>query len=321
MLKKATLKKHVRVVLKIFALPMFLVAILTSGSASAQLGGHHILGDSGLQSASQPPPGFYVSGMFHNYHTSEIKNRFGDPLPGEGTLNLGFFVPAVSVVTPIKILGANYGFLVSFPFSATRLELPRLDVEDSLSGYTDMYLRPIELGWHPKAADILLGYGFYAPTGRFEPGADDNTGLGMWSHELLAGATVYFDEAKKWHLSGTGFYETHARNKDLDTKVGGIFTVEGGLGRTLFGGLGNLGIAYYGQWKVTDDEISNLPDLITLGKNRVQGVGPEIGAPIPLGTDGVLLLGFRYLWEFDARSNTQGQTLNFTVTLPLAQFQ
>ncbi len=72
MLKKATLKKHLRVVLKNFALPMFLVAILTSGSASAQLGGHHILGDSGLQSASQPPPGFYVSGMFHNYHTSEI---------------------------------------------------------------------------------------------------------------------------------------------------------------------------------------------------------------------------------------------------------
>ncbi len=30
--------------------------------------------------------------------------------------------------------------------------------------------------------------------GRYEDGADDNTGLGMWSFELFGGATVFFDE-------------------------------------------------------------------------------------------------------------------------------
>ena len=296
-------------------------ALLAPTPARAQLGGHNILGDNGLQSATQAPPGLYVAGVFQNYHTSTIKNRSGDALPVDTTLNLGLLVPAVSVVTPIKILGANYGFLVTFPFSGSRLEFPRLDVEGTVRGYTDMYVRPLELGWHTKRADFLAGYGFYAPSGRFEPGADDNTGLGMWSHELLAGTTVYFDRGRKWHLGGTGFFEFHNSKQDLDTTVGDIFTVEGGLGRSLFKGLGNLGLAYYGQWKVTDDDTPNLPGLLPRGKNRVQGLGPEIGAPIPLGKKAVLLLKFRYLWEFSARSNTQGQTLHFSVTMPLAQFQ
>ncbi len=288
--------------------------------ASAQLGGHNILGDNGLQSASQPPPGFYVAGVFQNYHTSTIRNSLGDKLPVGSTLNLGFLIPAVSVVTPVKILGANYGFLVTFPFSGARLASPRLDAEGGVRGYTDMYVRPVELGWHTKHADILAGYAFFAPSGRFRFGADDNTGLGMWSHEVLAGTTIYFDSGKKWHLAGTGFYEIHTNKKDLDTKVGDIFTVEGGFGRSLFKGLGNLGAAYYGQWKVTDDDTPNLPGLFPRGKNRVQGLGPEIGAPIPLGKKAVLLLRFRYLWEFSVRSNTQGQTLHFSITMPLAQF-
>lgn len=298
-----------------------LTGILLPHPASAQLGGHNILGDNGLQSASQPPPGFYVTGVSQNYHTSTIKNRVGDTLPVESSLNLGLLVPAVSVVTPVKILGANYGMLVTFPFSGARLEFPRLDVEGGVRGYTDMYVRPLELGWHTKRADILAGYGFYAPSGRFQVGADDNTGLGMWSHELLAGTTVFLDSGRKWHLGGTGFYEIHSRTKDLDTKVGDLFTFEGGFGRALFDGLGNLGVAYYGQWKVTDDDTPNLPELLPRGKNRVQGLGPEIGVPIPLGEKAVLLLRFRYLWEFGARSNTQGQTLHFSITMPLAQFQ
>ena len=89
----------------------------------------------------------------------------------------------------------------------------------------------------------------------------------------------------------------------------------------MFKGLGNVGVAYYGQWKVTDDDTPNLPGLLPRGRNRVQGLGPEIGCPIPLGKEAVLLLRFRYLWEFAARSNTQGQTLSFSVTMPLAQFK
>jgi hypothetical protein len=30
--------------------------------------------------------------------------------------------------------------------------------------------------------DLTAGYGFYAPTGRFELGATDNIGLGFWTH-------------------------------------------------------------------------------------------------------------------------------------------
>ena len=289
--------------------------------AWAQLSGHNILGDNGLQSASQAPPGLYAVGIFQNYNSSTIRNRFGDQTPSQTTLNLGFLVPAVAVVTPIKILGANYGFIATFPFSGTRLAFPRLDSEGSIHGFTDMYVRPLELGWHTTRADVLAGYGFYAPSGRFRLGASDNTGLGMWSHELLAGTTLYFDKEKKWHLGGTGFYEIHSKKKDVDTKVGDILTIEGGLGRSLFKGLGNVGAAYYGQWKITKDDFPNLPGYLLGSKNRVNGLGPEFGVPIPLGKQAVLLLRFRYMWEFAARSNTQGQTLHLSATIPLAAFK
>ena len=209
---------------------------------------------------------------------------------------------------------------MTFPFSGTRLEFPRLDADGGVRGYTDMYVRPVELGWHVKWADFLAGYGFYAPSGNFELGAPDNTGLGMWSHEALGGATVYMDKGRKWHVSATTFYEVHSKKKNLETKVGNLLTVEGGIGRSLFDGYGNIGAAYYGQWKVTDDQTPNLPNLFPRGRNRVQGIGPEIGVPIPAGKT-VLLLKFRYFREFSVRSNTQGQTMHFSVTIPLAQFQ
>jgi hypothetical protein len=36
----------------------------------------------------------------------------------------------------------------------------------------------------PKA-DTLVAYGLYMPTGRYEEGAANNTGLGMWGRKLL----------------------------------------------------------------------------------------------------------------------------------------
>ena len=32
-------------------------------------------------------------------------------------------------------------------------------------------------------SDATVAYGLYIPTGRYEDGADNNTGLGMWARE------------------------------------------------------------------------------------------------------------------------------------------
>ena len=85
-------------------------------------------------------------------------------------------------------------------------------------GLGDLYVQPITLGWHLKQADIMASFGVYFPLGRYDADAIDNTGLGMWTYEFGAGTTVYFDEAKNWHLAATGYLEFHSGNKDFRRK-------------------------------------------------------------------------------------------------------
>ena len=172
-------------------------------TAVAQLNGFNIKGDQGVKSGSQAPPGIYYGAPFYWYGTDTVKNQDGRPFSTTGELNMFLGGPLVSVVTTKKILGANYGFMAVLPFANARIELPRLD-NNPKPGISDMYVQPFNLGWHTERADVFTGYGFFAPTGRYTAGADDNTGLGMWGHELFAGSTVFFDQHKAWHAASTG---------------------------------------------------------------------------------------------------------------------
>ena len=57
-------------------------------------------------------------------------------------------------------------------------------------------MQPLTLGWKLKRADVLVGYAFMAPTGRYTPGASDNVGSGYWGHNLVTGSTVYLTKNK-----------------------------------------------------------------------------------------------------------------------------
>jgi hypothetical protein len=155
----------------------------------------------------------------------------------------------------------------------------------------------------------------YLPTGRYQPGGDDNVGLGHIGYELGLGGNVYFNQQRTVHLATTGFLEFHGSKRDSDTKVGTILTLEGGLGASLNQGLLILGASYFAQWKLSDDVI-DLPNVgqdveLSGRRHRVYGLGPEVTWFVPSlrGT-----LSGRYLWDFGARSMSQGSTFAFTYT-------
>jgi hypothetical protein len=280
------------------------------------LNGFNIKGDQGLKSGTQAPPGIYYGAPFYWYGTDTIKNQDGRPFTTTGDLNMFLGGPLFSVVTTKKVLGGNYGFTVVVPLANVRIELPRLD-NDASPGISDLYIQPINLGWHRARADVFTGYGFFAPTGRYTAGANDNTGLGMWAHEVFAGSTVYFDEKKAWHAATTGTLEFHSGKQDTDASVGTLLTLEGGAGRDFLMGAARVGLAYYAQWKLTDDTLTGLPALIFQGKNRVAGLGPEVSIPIATKQTVYGFLTARYQWEMGARTTTQGDALNVLVVLPL----
>lgn len=289
---------------------------LVPRTALAQLNGFNIKGDQGLKAGSQAPPGIYYGAPFYWYGTDTIKNQDGRTFSTTGDLNMFLGGPLVNVVTTKKMLGGTYGFMAVVPLANVRIELPRLD-NDPSPGISDLYVQPFNLGWHTNRADVLAGYGFFAPTGRYTAGADDNTGLGMWGHEVFAGTTVFFDEKKAWHAATTGALEFHSGKQESEAEVGSLLTLEGGFGRDFLMGAARVGLVYYAQWKLTDDTLTGLPALIFQGKNRVAGLGPEVSIPIATKQTVYGFLTARYQWEMGARTTTQGDALTVLLVLPL----
>jgi hypothetical protein len=288
--------------------------------------GHNTKGDFGLMSGSQAPPGFYLAApIYVRYDADVLRNSAGDrvslDLERPGSLGVNAYVVGLVWVTEKKILGANYSIQAFPAFTDNVLEVPILGLDQGVStGFTDLYFQPINLGWHTSGADFMAGLGVYAPTGEYRAGGDNNLGLGMWSFELFGGTTVYLDKAKSWHFAATAFYETHTEKEGTDIEVGDLLTVEGGLGWSFLEGAANVGVAYYAQWKVTNDDLGidlELPVDLPIGKHRVYGVGPELTFPIATKKKLIGFLNARYLWETGARTTLEGDTFVFTATFPI----
>jgi hypothetical protein len=225
-------------------------------------------------------------------------------------------------VTEKKFLGANYGLMVFPAFTDNKLEVPILFVDQGLSlGLSDLYIQPLNLGWHAERADFIAGFGLYAPTGSYDPASDSNQGLGMWTFEFYGGTTLYFDEAKSWHFAAAGFYETHTKKRDTDIRVGDLLSIEGGFGKSFMEGAFSVGVAYYSQWKLTDDDVGrDLEELlagIKLGKHRILGLGPEVNIPVTSKSKFIASINARYFWEFGARTTLEGYTFMVTATFPI----
>lgn len=302
-----------------------LALVLTAGPAKAQFLGHNFTGDMGLMAGTQAPPGWNLAVVYLRYDGETLRDRDGESVaidPEElGSLDANAYAVAITWVAEKKILGGNYGFGIFPAFTDNRFEVPILSLDEKVdTGFTDIYIQPIMLGWHKERADYIAGLGIYAPTGSYEVTADDNLGLGMWSFELFGGTTVYLDKAKSWHLATTAFYEIHTEKKDTDIKVGDILTLEGGLGKSWMEGALTAGIAYYAQWKVTDDragELQPILDLLDLGRHRGYAFGPELTVPIATKKKLIGFINARFLWETGIRSQLEGTVFTLAASFPI----
>jgi len=319
-----------RMKVRFFFVVVLLAATLavTTSQVQAQFNGHNSLGDFGLLSGSQPAPGLYLAPFYFRYDGDRVRDANGDRVildpqrPADLTVNSA--AGLLWYVSDLKILGANYGVMAVVPIADIALEVPIFGIEESSGvALADLYVQPINLGWHAERADFTAGFGFFAPSGRYGAGADNNVGLGMWTFELYGGATTFFGGDKSWSLATTVWYETHTKKKDSDIRVGDILTLEGGFGKSFLGGAANVGAAYYAQWKISEDDIgmgSPLPPGVTIppiSKHRVFGLGPEVTLPIATKTKLIAQVNVRFLWEFGARTKTEGTTLALTVTFPI----
>lgn len=287
---------------------------------NAQLKGGHILGAMGLQSGTQTPENtlsVYVPGYF--YTASSLRNANGDKAIANPDIDMTITGAGASYVSNFKILGANYGASILVAFAANTIQGNNLNAKNSLA-FTDMYVQPLQLGWHNKRADFIFSYQLYLPTGRFTAGASDNSGLGMFMNEFAAGTTLYFNDKKTFHFSALASYEINGEKKDTNIKTGDILSIEGGLGKTFYffnaektapKSFLNAGLIYYLQYKMTNDKIP-LPviGVVEGDKDHVGGLGAEVNYfHIGCSTSA----GLRWIAEVNAVNRFQGNTFFLTL--------
>ncbi len=295
---------------------VILSSLLLAGSSSlkAQLRGDHLLGLVGLQSGTQAPAGLnavLIPAYF--YTTDRFKNADGDV----SAKNLGMVsyltAPAFSWVIKPKILGGNLGGSVLIPFVTNKIEAGDADSRSSFN-LSDIYLQPVQMGWHFKQVDVTGAFALYIPAGKYTLGDDNNSGLGMWGYEFSAGSTVFFDKKKEWNASALLSYELNSKKKDSEMRVGNVLTIEGGAGKTWYKKtkgpvpvIFNAGLNYYMQFKTTGDQIplGSTSYFLATDKDRVFGLGAEGNVFIPSIRS---LITLRWISELGAVNRFQGNT-------------
>ena len=107
---------------------MSLLTLLAAAPAQAQLNGSHSLGDFGVQSGSQPSPGFYAALFYYRYDTDTIKDHAGNiirPFPNSpSSIGLSAAAPILWYVGKAKLFGANYGAMFVLPWANGAMEAP-----------------------------------------------------------------------------------------------------------------------------------------------------------------------------------------------------
>ncbi|MCW8824604.1 MAG: transporter [Ignavibacteriaceae bacterium] len=248
--------------------------------ASPLQGGHYSPNVKNIRDMANPPSGLFV--MWYNsfFSGNTYYDRNGEEFnqirldqinpilpPIDVKLNVGGFtsVPAVFWASNFKILGgANYMAGISpgyLSVDASALTERRGIVIDTtytkieggtVSGFTDLFIAPVGFSWGLEKFDFTFLYGVYAPTGKYETGASDNTGTGFWTHQFQGYGYFYPIENKATAVMVGLTYELNSKIKDVEVTPGNRFTLEWGISQFLSDRF-EIGVHGGHNWQISDD--------------------------------------------------------------------
>jgi len=297
----------------LIALEAFTVlrALVGCDGAWAQNRGVYPLGMSAINSGITAEPGVSYANLFLFYSRNESKGPDGESL-ATGHNSVLMDMNSFVWVTNLEVLGARYSASATIPIANNSLAS---DVAGSISGgggFADSYYQPVILGWRTDRVGIRAIYGFLAPTGRFEAGADDNVGSGYWTHVLASGQTVYLTADKRTAVSAFQMYEFHGTQEGTDVKPGQTINLDYSVTRML--SLSEdmtlqMGVAGYEQRQTTDKNGPTIIEDQADARYKVNAIG--VAGNLGLPARGVVL-GLRYYKEFSNRSTFQGYSLQIT---------
>jgi hypothetical protein len=298
-------------------LGLMVLACLVLGSVSplsAQQKGQYVPGQWGLNAGAIPDPGFTYANLALNYSAGQLNNASGNAVPGiTGTYafwvdeNIFYYVPKH------KILGGYFVPYIVLPIANGSLVADitgtNLSANGGGAGYADTFVEPLALGWHLKRADVIVGYGFTAPTGRFTPRASNNVGSGYWGNDFTTNTTFYLTKNKGTSANLATIWEIHGQKDGTNITPGQAFTMEWGFGQVLplkkdFSRLFQFGLVGYDQWQVSN----NSGQTALLPYYSSHGIGFQTNFILPAKA---LNFFFKFYDAFSAKATSQGRTIVF----------
>jgi hypothetical protein len=223
------------------------ILLVGASSALAQQKGQWIPGQYGLNAGVIPEPGITYANLALNYSASRLNDSSGNRLTQNVTGTYSFWVDEniFYFVPKQKFLGGYFMPCVALNYASGELVAnitgTNLSTGGGGSGFADMYVQPLNLGWHLKRADVNIGYAFSAPTGRYTAGASNNVGSGYWGNNITSGTTYYITKNKATTANLATDWEVHGQRQTASAPSGQFsektpgqaFTDEWGVGQVL----------------------------------------------------------------------------------------
>lgn len=333
---------------QLIPLLIFLGLVLAAVESRASETGHYSPGVMNIRDYIVPDPGFY--GVLYNYFytTNRLNDSNGDKVssiqigPKGGVkvnvdVNMDMYAvaPAFIWVSDWKILGAKYAVYLAPTFANSNVSTALstetgLGINPTTSEFNvgDLFAMPIWLGWAMTHWDAALGYGFYAPVGKYATEtitfprvgprtvtSADNIGLGFWTHQFQGSLAWYPWADKRMAVATALTYEINQNKKDFDLTPGQHLTLNWGISQYLpltddEKLLLEVGPAGYSSWQITDDsgrEAQN-PSV----HDQVHGAGGQLGLTYVPWSSSLNLL---YYYEFYSEDRFQGQSLGLNFAM------
>jgi hypothetical protein len=287
---------------------VYIIVLLVAGEgllwAQNVQTGHYAPGWNGNLKAGimAPDPGFYMQSTTMFFNARKFKDGSGDTASNDET---DYVLTALALVwrPDFRLFGGDYQ-AVATPAFGNLSGVPILvdgEPQDAPVGFTDMFFSPIGLGWHWSEFHLISAAGAFAPTGKYDSGESDNTGLGFWTVMPFALGTYRTQKGifESLPLLATGglFYEIHSNQQGRDFRPGDSFTFEWSIGLEVAERTA-LGISGFFYRQVTDPDGS---DAEPVSKYRSTGLGLTFSQGI-----GPVNLNLRAYQDFDVRHGPEG---------------
>lgn len=232
-------------------LAMFILGC--SSPLLAQQKGQWQPGQFGLNAGVIPGAGITYANLAINYSATELNGPSGNRIIQgvTGTYSIWADENIVYWVPEHKILGGYFMPYVVVTYASGSLvadipqipgATPAINLGAGGSGLADTYVQPLNIGWHfGKRVDFNTGYSFFAPTGRYTAGANNNVGSGYWGNDITSGTTLYVTKNKAttanlctdWEIHGSKTVASIPAGQLSNKTPGQTFTMEWGLGQVL----------------------------------------------------------------------------------------